>query len=63
METEENKTSSTKNTQINHSDPHEDFCDLMFDMTVPNQKPTTGGKKGQNNQNNNNNDLSNYQKD
>lgn len=37
VETEEAKqTTSSKNAQVNHNNAHDDFCDLMFDMTVPN---------------------------
>jgi hypothetical protein len=46
VETEETKqsTSTSKASQVNHNHAYEDFCDMMFDMTI-NQKPPATNKK------------------
>jgi hypothetical protein len=34
VETEETKPSNSQKGQLSHIEPHEEFCDLLFDMTV-----------------------------
>ena len=45
-DTIENKPTSSKSKSNNHNEAHEDFCDLMFDMTI-NQKQVINNKKNQ----------------
>mmetsp|Transcript_11001 Transcript_11001/g.16681 ORF Transcript_11001/g.16681 Transcript_11001/m.16681 type:complete len:232 (-) Transcript_11001:1499-2194(-) len=47
VETEEHKVTSSSNSRNNNNhDPYEDYIDIMWDMTVPSTKQTTG-KRGQ----------------